>query len=54
MNLGFGELVLILFIALLLFGSKKLPELGRATGKSLKEFKDATRDMMEDDKPADK
>lgn len=54
MNLGFGEVAIILFVALLLFGPKKLPELGKAAGKTLREFKDATRGIMDDDKPADK
>jgi sec-independent protein translocase protein TatA len=54
MSLGFGEVAIILFVALLLFGPKKLPELGKAAGKTLKEFKDATRGMMDDDQPANK
>jgi len=49
MNLGFGEIALIVFVALLLFGPKKLPELGKAAGKTLKEFKNATKGIMEDD-----
>ncbi|WP_304505315.1 twin-arginine translocase TatA/TatE family subunit [Paenibacillus sp. 32O-W] len=35
-----GHLLLILVVALLLFGPKKLPDLGRALGRTLKEFKD--------------
>jgi sec-independent protein translocase protein TatA len=49
MNLGFGEIMLIVFVALLLFGPKKLPELGKAAGKTLREFKNATKNMMDDD-----
>ncbi|USL43438.1 twin-arginine translocase TatA/TatE family subunit [Priestia megaterium] len=49
MNLGFGEISLIVFVALLLFGPKKLPELGKAAGKTLKEFKNATKGIMEED-----
>ncbi|QOR68133.1 twin-arginine translocase TatA/TatE family subunit [Cytobacillus suaedae] len=52
MNLGFGEIALIVFVALLLFGPKKLPELGKAAGKTLSEFKRATKGIM--DEEADK
>jgi sec-independent protein translocase protein TatA len=41
-NIGFPELILILVLALIIFGPGKLPEVGRALGKSLKEFKKAT------------
>ena len=40
-NLGTMEIVVILLIVLLLFGSKKLPELVRGLGKGINEFKDA-------------
>ncbi len=46
-NLGGGEIFLILFIVLLLFGAKKLPELAKGLGKGIKEFKDATKDVKE-------
>ncbi|MGG4491388.1 twin-arginine translocase TatA/TatE family subunit [Metabacillus idriensis] len=49
MNLGFGEIMLIVFVALLLFGPKKLPELGKAAGKTLREFKNATKGLMDDE-----
>ena len=39
MNIGAPEILLIVFVVLLLFGSKKLPELARSLGKSLNEFK---------------
>jgi sec-independent protein translocase protein TatA len=39
MRLGMGELILILAIALLLFGSKKLPELASGMGKAIKNFR---------------
>jgi sec-independent protein translocase protein TatA len=39
MSLGAPEIVLIIFVILLLFGSKKLPDLARSLGKSLNEFK---------------
>lgn len=42
MNIGTPEMMLIMFIALLLFGGKKLPELARGLGKGIREFKDAS------------
>jgi len=42
---GGSEVILILFIVLLLFGAKKLPELSRALGKSLSEFKKGKEDL---------
>jgi sec-independent protein translocase protein TatA len=52
-GLGAGKIILIILIALLLFGPKKLPELGRAIGKTLREFKNGAKDIMseEDEKP---
>ena len=47
-NLGFPELILILVIALVVFGPGKLPEIGRAVGKGLSEFKKATNSLMSD------
>ena len=44
-NLGFPELVVIFTVALLVFGPRKLPEIGRSLGKSLNEFKRATNDL---------
>jgi sec-independent protein translocase protein TatA len=46
-GLGFGEIVIILFIALLFIGPKKLPELAKSLGKGLREFKKATNDFSE-------
>ncbi|HEY0895439.1 MAG TPA: twin-arginine translocase TatA/TatE family subunit [Sphingobacteriaceae bacterium] len=42
MNIGTPEMMIILFVALLLFGGKKLPELARGLGKGIREFKDAS------------
>ena len=44
-NLGFQEIVLIFIIALIIFGPRKLPEIGKTLGKSLAEFKKATNDL---------
>ena len=44
-SIGTMELVVILVIALMVFGPRKLPELGRAIGKSLGEFKRASNDL---------
>ena len=41
------ELIIIIFVILLLFGAKKLPELAAGMGKGIKEFKKATRDEPE-------
>jgi len=49
-NIGIGGLILILIIALIIFGPSKLPELGRAFGRTLSEFKSATRGMIDGDK----
>jgi sec-independent protein translocase protein TatA len=43
------EWIWILLIALLLFGPKKLPDLGKAIGKSIREFKNATRGILSDE-----
>ncbi|MGG4035023.1 twin-arginine translocase TatA/TatE family subunit [Paenibacillus cisolokensis] len=45
-NIGIGGLLLILLIALIIFGPSKLPELGRAFGRTLSEFKSATRGLV--------
>ena len=44
-SLGFQEILLILGLALLIFGPKKLPEIGKTLGRSLGEFKRATTDL---------
>ncbi len=48
-GIGATGFLLLAVIALLLFGPNKLPELGRAFGRTLKEFKAGARDLMEDD-----
>lgn len=44
-NLGTTEILVILFIVLLLFGAKKIPELARGLGRGIREFKDATKEI---------
>ena len=44
-NFGMGELIVIFTIALLIFGPRKLPELGRSLGRSLSEFKRASNEL---------
>lgn len=44
-SVGFPEILLILLLALLLFGPKKLPEIGRTIGRAIREFRKATRDV---------
>ncbi|MDQ0340434.1 sec-independent protein translocase protein TatA [Caldalkalibacillus uzonensis] len=50
-TIGPVSLILIILVALLLFGPSKLPELGRAFGKTLREFKNATNGLVDEDKP---
>lgn len=46
-GIGVPELLLILALALIVFGPGKLPDVGRAVGKSLSEFRSATREVKE-------
>ncbi len=48
-GIGFQELVVILLICLLLFGASRLPEIGRALGKGIQEFKKATKEGLDED-----
>ena len=41
MNLGIGQIALLIALALILFGAKRLPEVGRAAGNAIREFKSA-------------
>lgn len=47
-NIGFTEILVILLIALLLFGAKRLPEVFRAAGKSIQAFKAGLRETEEE------
>ncbi|CDQ39858.1 MULTISPECIES: twin-arginine translocase TatA/TatE family subunit [Virgibacillus] len=47
-SIGFPGLILILIIALVIFGPKKLPEIGKAAGQTLKEFKTSANELTSD------
>jgi sec-independent protein translocase protein TatA len=57
-NFGMREILFIVFIVVLLFGAKKIPELARGMGRGVKEFKDGMRESTKDepkiDNPTDK
>ncbi|GAB2575012.1 twin-arginine translocase TatA/TatE family subunit [Gracilibacillus alcaliphilus] len=48
-QIGIPGLILIAIIALIIFGPKKLPEIGKATGETLREFKKSARELTNDD-----
>ncbi|GAJ99489.1 MULTISPECIES: twin-arginine translocase TatA/TatE family subunit [Geomicrobium] len=48
-NVGIPSLILILLLAILIFGPKKLPEIGGAFGKTITEFKRSTSQLMDDE-----
>ncbi len=54
-DIGPSEILLLLLVALLLFGGKRLPEIGRSLGSGMREFKDSlsgdTRDDPNDESP---
>lgn len=52
MSLGFGEILVILFIILLLFGAKKLPDLARGLGQGMREFRRASSEIQDEIKSA--
>ncbi|MBI5690044.1 MAG: twin-arginine translocase TatA/TatE family subunit [Verrucomicrobia bacterium] len=52
LGLGGPEVIIILAVLLLLFGGSKLPELAKGLGKSIKEFKQASRDDAPEPSPA--
>lgn len=49
MSPGPLSLIIIALVALIIFGPKKLPEFGKAIGSSLREFKNATKGLVDDD-----
>jgi len=46
-NIGLPEMLVIMAIALLVFGPKKLPEIGRSIGKAMREFRKSTEEIKE-------
>ncbi len=48
-SIGIPGLILILIIALVIFGPSKLPQLGKAVGQTLKEFKSSARESLDED-----
>lgn len=46
-NIGFSELMVIMVVVLLLFGAKRLPEIGSSLGKGIREFKRSFSDVQE-------
>lgn len=52
-SLGLPELLIVLFIVILVFGASRLPELGKGIGKGIRNFKDATKDGINDTKKID-
>ena len=51
-GLGMPELILILIIALVVFGPSKLPEMGASVGKAIREFRNAAKEPEPDHRPA--
>lgn len=50
-NIGFPEIIIVLVIALVIFGPKRLPDLGKSLGKGMREFKDSVSGGDGDDEP---
>lgn len=53
-NIGIPGLILIITLALIIFGPKKLPEIGKAAGQTLREFKKSATDLINDDSEKEK
>ena len=53
MNLGIGQIALLILLALVFFGPKRLPELGRAAGNAIREFKSAMSGITSSEKKSD-
>jgi sec-independent protein translocase protein TatA len=53
LGIGLPEVIIVLVIALLIFGPKRLPDLGRSLGSGLREFKDSITGSSKDDEPTE-
>ncbi|MBC5637020.1 MULTISPECIES: twin-arginine translocase TatA/TatE family subunit [Ornithinibacillus] len=53
-GIGVPGLILILIVALVIFGPSKLPEIGKAFGSSLREFRNAAKDIVSEDNKQEK
>ncbi len=55
-GIGGGELLLIFLVFLVLFGTKRIPELARGLGRGIREFRNAAKEVQEDleDRPSEK
>lgn len=51
MPIGWQELLIILFIVIIIFGAGTLPEIGGALGRGIKEFRQATQELEEQEQP---
>lgn len=49
-NIGFSELLLLIFLVLLLFGARRIPDLGASIGKALREFRKASSEETPNEK----
>ncbi len=49
-NIGFSELLLLIFLVLLLFGARRIPDLGASIGKALREFRKANSEETPNEK----
>jgi sec-independent protein translocase protein TatA len=54
-GIGVPEIIILLLVALLVFGPKRLPEMGRSLGRGMREFKDSVsgKDLGDDDRPTE-
>ena len=53
-NIGIGEILILVLVVLILFGPNKLPELGKAMGKALGEFRKGIKEGMDDKESSSK